>query len=129
AVDASLAVSRVKPKEPEDAQIVFADTLERRSDETHAAHSQIGKAADVIVDPPIDADRQSIHGEIATQGIRLEAAAETHRSMAAVRFDVLAQRGDFERRRFDDDSNAAVLDAGRQAAPTRLLGPGGHDLW
>ena len=45
----AFAVIGVKAKEPQDAQIIFGDTLLGLADEPHLARRDIGKAADIVV--------------------------------------------------------------------------------
>ena len=116
------AVGGVKAEEAQDAQVIFRDALCRIADEAHAPRRQIVEPADVIVDRAVARGRQRVDGEIAPLGVDLPVAAEGDLGVAAVGFDVLAQRGHLERMLLDDDGDGAVLDAGRH----RLEAGGGR---
>ena len=83
------------------------------ADEAHAPRFEIGKPADIVVDRAIFRRRQRIDGEIAPLGVGLPVAAERDLGVTAVGLDILAQRGDLERRAVDYDRDGAVIDPGR----------------
>ena len=62
---------------------------------------------------PSRAGGKRVDGEIAPLGVGLPVAAERDLGVAAVGFDVPAQRRDFERMLVDDGSDGAVLDSRR----------------
>ena len=116
-----LAEMRVKSKEAQDAQIVFFDPLLRLADETHTACGNVGEAANIVVHKSIGRGGKRIDGEIAPLGICLPVATEHHARLAAERFHVLAQGGDFHGVLIDHGGDRAVLDAGRNCLATRGL--------
>ena len=110
---------RMKAKEPQDAQIIFFDPPLRIADEAHATRGDVVKAADIIVHHAVGRSRQRIDREVAPLGVGAPVAPERDARLAAERFDVLAQRRDFERMMIDDDGDGAVLDAGRDRLASR----------
>ncbi len=117
----------MKSEKTQDAQIVFRDPHCRLADEAHPPRRDIGDAADIVVNPAVCRCRQCIDGEIAPPGVGPPIAAEHDLGLAAVGFDVLAQRRDFERFAVDDDGDGAVFDAGRDRFPAGRL-DAVHDL-
>ena len=81
--------------------------------------SEIIEPAGIIVDGAVARRRQRVDREIAPFGIGLPVAAELDLGMAAIGFDVLAQRRHLERVLVDDDGDRAVLDAGRNRLEAR----------
>ena len=81
-----------------------------------------------IVDAALQVDRERVDGEIATQRIEAEIAAESHLSVAAVGLDVLAKRRDLDRPPGHDQSpcraraRSARREARRAGAAHHLLG-------
>ena len=80
---------------------------------------EVVEPAGIVVDRAIARRRQRIDGEIAPFGVGLPVAAEFDLGMAAIGFDVLAQRRDLERMLVDHDGHRAVLDAGRHGLEAR----------
>ncbi len=113
-------------EEPEDAQIVLGDPLVRVADEAHAPGGNIVKPADVIVHDAGGVDRQAVDGEVAPLRVDDPVAAERDLGLAAERLGILAQRGDLERMRIDDQRHGAVVDAGRHALDAGRLGAADH---
>ncbi len=111
----------MKPEEAQDAQIVFFDALPRLADETHTARGNVGEPADIVVHRSVRRDGERIDGEVAPLGVGLPVAAEHHTRLAAERFHVLAQGGDFHRALTDHGGDGAVLDAGRNCLAARRL--------
>ena len=98
----TLPVPGVEAKKPQNAQIVFGDARRRLADEPHAPRRDIGDAADIVVNPAVGRSRQRIDGEIAPLSIGPPIPAEHDLGLAAIGFDVLPQRRNFERLAVDD---------------------------
>ncbi len=120
-VGQATTVHRMEAEEPQDAQIVLGDPGRGIADEAHAARLEVGEPADVIVERAVSRHRQRIHREVAALRIAAPVAAERHLGVAAESLDVLAQRGDLERRPAHDRRDGTVLDAGRHRLEARRL--------
>ena len=103
---------RVKPKEPQNTQIIFFDASLRFADKAHAARGDVVKSSDVIVHRAVGRSGKRIDGEVAPLRVHFPVAPERHACLAAKRFDVLAQRRDFNRMVVDYRGDGAMLDAG-----------------
>ncbi len=102
-------------------QEILADPQARVADETHLSCREIGEAAGVVVDEAAGVDRKRVDGEIPPQRVGMEIAAEAHFGAPPVGLDVLAKRGRFDRRAFEQQRDSAVRDAGwRVADPGRV---------
>ena len=115
-------------EEAEDTQVILGDPLVRITDEAHALCRDVLKTADVIVHDAAGIDRQAVDGEVAPLCIGHPVAAECNLGLAAERLGVLAQRGDLERLRVDDQRHGAVVDAGRHASDAGSSGTPDHFL-
>ena len=124
----AFAVAGVKAKKPQDAQIVFGNPLPWIADKAHPMRGDVGEPADIVVNFSVSRHRQRVDGEVAPLGVRFPVAAEHHLCFAAERFDVLAQRRHLERLAVDNDSDRAMLDAGRFRLEARRLGTA-HDFF
>ena len=118
----------MKTKEAQDAQIIFRNPFRRLADESHAARGDVGDAADIVIDRAVRRHRQRVDGEIAARGVFRPIPAEYDLGLAAVSFDIAAQRRDLEWLAVNDDGNGAVFDAGRfRFQPGRF--DAAHDLF
>src|SRR5262245_54115695 len=107
------AIGCVKTKKAQDAQIILRDAFGRIADEAHATMVQIVETAGVIVNRAVARHRQRIDREIPPLGVRSPVATELDLGVAAVGFDIHAQRSHFERLLVDDNCDGAMLDASR----------------
>src|SRR5262249_15933874 len=111
----------MEAEKAQNAQIILGNAPGGIADKAHAAMREIVESAGIVEDGAVSSGRQRVDREIAPLGVSLPVAAELNLGMAAIGFDVLAQRSDFEGMLVDDDGDCAVLDAGRH-----ILEPGGR---
>jgi hypothetical protein len=103
----------VKPKKPQNAQIIFGDPPIGIANEAHTGHTQIGNAAHRIEQRTVGIRIDRIDREIAPRGILAPIRRESDHRMAPIRLDVAPQGRDLDDPRAGNGGNRAVLDSGR----------------
>ncbi len=109
----------VEAKEPQDAQIVFADAILGIVDEAQASGPQVRQAAKRIDNRAIRPRVKRIHGEVATMGVFLDRFGKGNNGPAPVRLHILAETRDFEGIMTGHNGNGAVFIAGRHRLEPR----------
>ena len=131
-VGRALPVLGRKPEEAQDAQVVLADALPGIADEAHTALGEIGIAFERVEHLTVGRAVESVDREVAAARVGRPVGGEGDGGVAAVRLNVLAQRGDLVGHVLGDHGDGAVGDAGRHCSEAGgfdggddLLGPGG----
>ena len=116
--------ARVEAEEAQDAQIVFPDALRRGADEDDSLSQTVTVSICKVIYFPRLVAVERVHGEVAPLGVGLPVVRELHPGAAAIRLDVMAERGDFVGRVIGDHRDGAVVDAGRMnGKASGLAGP------
>lgn len=117
----------MKTKEPQNAQVIFADALRRNADETNAPGFEITEGAGVIKHLAVLGRVECVDGEVAARRVFGPIVGECHGRAPAIRGHVASQRRDLEWLAVDDCGDGAMLDSGRQRGDVRRGKPP-HDL-
>jgi len=106
-----LAVVGLEAEEPQQAQIVLADSLARFPDEAHTAGRQVLAPAEGVEKLPFRAAGHGVEGEVPARRIGLPVVGEGDPGATAVGLHVLAQGGDLERPVPGDGGDRAVVES------------------
>ena len=112
----------MKPEEPEDAEVIFADPRLRFADKSDMAGGEVAEAAAKRVQHLARrVGVKRVHGKVAPRGVLRRVVGEGDHRPAPIRRHIAPERGDLKRRAIGDQRDDAMVGAGRMGAEARRL--------